>query len=100
MGAVIAACALLVSALALWMSVKTLRAHERRFEIEASPWLSGSSLKPQDIPEDEDSMRLEQDAYLVLKNVGRTPACALPLRREPGSEVDPPPPSCATKSSV
>lgn len=42
----------------------------------------GSSLKPQDVPEDEDPMRLEKDAYFVLKNVGRTPACTLSIDTE------------------
>jgi hypothetical protein len=80
--AVIAVCALVISGRALLVSNETLRAHERRFEIEASPWLSGSSLKPQSVPEDEDPMRLQCDAYLVLRNVGRTPAGGLSIQAE------------------
>src|SRR5262249_18900237 len=72
----------LLSGGALFVSVLTLRAHQQRFEIEASPWLSGSSLEPQEVPVDEEPMRLKLDAYLVLKNVGRTPACALSIETE------------------
>jgi hypothetical protein len=80
--AVIAASALFVAGLALRTSLNTLRAQERRFEIEMSPWLSGSALKPQEVPDDVDPMRLRRDAYLVVRNVGRTPACAVSIETE------------------
>jgi hypothetical protein len=85
LGTFLAALAAAGTALFAWRGLWDQR---RRFEVDASPWLRGSDLKPQDLPAEQTAaeplLRLHQDAYLVLKNVGRTPACNLRIETEWG----------------
>jgi len=77
--AVIQVITTMILAFGLWLAFRqlamtreNLKSQRRHFEIEMSPWLTGSDLKPQRV--ESNPMKMEMDEYLVLKNVGKTPA--------------------------
>ena len=68
---------------AIWQTILTRRAvvaQRRNFELEASPWLTGSSLKPEVV--EEDPLQLQIDAYLMIKNIGKTPAIQVSVKSQ------------------
>lgn len=68
---------------ATWQTVLTRRSvasQKKNFELDASPWLTGSQLKPE-VAKD-DPMQMQLDAYLTIKNVGKTPAIAVSINSQ------------------
>jgi len=67
---------LFVAAWQTFLTRQAVAGQKKNFELEASPWLKGMGLKPQ--PVEDDPSQLE--AWLVIKNVGKTPAIAVAIK--------------------